>query len=55
MRYKQQHDWFAKVNHDGTITIPKKYSDILGLNRQSKLTIKIDRQTNSLHLYAKNK
>lgn len=46
MRYKQQHDSFARVKHDGTITIPKKYADMLGLNRHSKLNIHIDRQTN---------
>lgn len=55
MRYKQQYDSFVKVNHDGTITIPKKYADMLRLSRHSKLIIHVDRQSNSLHLYSKNK
>lgn len=56
MSYKQKRrDAFAKVNHDGTITIPKKYVDMLGLTRHSVLTIHADRQNNVLQVCCKIK
>lgn len=52
MTYKQQvNKHIARINHNGTITIPKKYVDKLHVPDNAKLFCQVDRQRNCIELH----
>lgn len=52
MSYKQNlNSDRAKINHNGTITVPKKYVDKLHVSDKSKLFCQVDRQRNCIEIH----
>lgn len=51
MSYKQHISDRPKINHNGTITVPKKYVDKLNVSDKSKLFVQVDRQQNTILIH----
>lgn len=52
MSYKQNlNNDRVKMNHNGTITVPKKYVDKLHVSDKCKLMCKVDRQRNCIEIH----
>ena len=52
MNYKQNlNNDRVKINHNGTITVPKKYVDKLHVSDKCKLMRQVDRQRNCIEIH----